>query len=36
MFDKQYSVASPSFQSLAAGFDPVEPRSVALSARREF
>jgi iron complex outermembrane receptor protein len=36
VFDKHYSVPSPYFQALWAGLYPGEPRSMALSARRDF
>lgn len=36
LLDKAYYVSTPLFQSLAAGLYPGEPRSVAVSARRDF
>jgi len=36
IFDKHYFVSSPIFQSLASGYYSGDPRSVALSARRDF
>jgi len=36
IFDEQYGVSSPIFQSLAAGLYPGEPRSVALTVRTDF
>jgi iron complex outermembrane receptor protein len=35
-FDKHYAVSTPIFQSLSAGLYPGEPRSVAVSVRRDF
>lgn len=36
IFDEHYYVSSPIWQSLAAGLYPGEPRSIALSVRKEF